>query len=188
MNKFVFLSWWLANTWNLKSKFKFQVFPSCQDRKTNSSVRFLGEVTARQFCFEIYWPLGTKSRITRGFAVYEEQIVTAALLSDKFIQEYFLPRQFNTFPWMPFTNWTWNISQWRVLQISILFPLYHGLRTPNEPFFHWNPEFLGLGRQIGQINAGVFGVFSAKLSAPILVQQVPCPFFFNYSTIICTKT
>ena len=69
--------------------------------------------------------LGTKSRITRGFAVYEEQIVTAALLSDKFIQEYFLPRQFNTFPWMPFTNWTWNISQWRVLQISILFPRFY---------------------------------------------------------------
>ena len=23
---------------------------------------------------------------------------------------------------------------------------YHGLRTPNEPFVHWNPELLGLGR------------------------------------------
>ena len=30
-----FLSWWLGNTWNLKSKFKFQVFPSRQDRKTH---------------------------------------------------------------------------------------------------------------------------------------------------------
>jgi hypothetical protein len=29
---------------------------------------------------------------------------------------------------------------------------------------------LGLSRQIGQINSGAFGVFSAKLSAPILVQ------------------
>ena len=29
----VFLSWWLGNTWNLKSKFKFQVFSSRQDRK-----------------------------------------------------------------------------------------------------------------------------------------------------------
>ena len=29
--------------------FKFQVFPDCQDRKTNSFVHFLGEVTARQF-------------------------------------------------------------------------------------------------------------------------------------------
>ena len=25
--------------------------------KTNSFIRFLGEVTARQFCFETYWPL-----------------------------------------------------------------------------------------------------------------------------------
>jgi hypothetical protein len=54
---FVFLSWWLRLTWNLKLKFKFQVFPSRQDRKTNSFVRFLGEITARQFSSEIYWPL-----------------------------------------------------------------------------------------------------------------------------------
>ena len=47
----------------------------------------------------------------------------------------------------------------------------------NEAFFHWNPENLGLGRQIGQINSGAFGVFSTKLSAPILVQWVPCPCF-----------
>ena len=46
----------------LKSKFKFQVFPDCQDRKTNSSVCFLGEVTTRQFYFEIYWPLGKQSK------------------------------------------------------------------------------------------------------------------------------
>ena len=46
----------------------------------------------------------------------------------------------------------------------------HRLRTPNEAFFHRNPELLGLGRRIGQINAGEFGVFSAELSAPILVQ------------------
>ena len=47
-NKFVFLSWQLENTWNLKSKFKFL---------TNLFIRFLGEVTAWQSCFEIYWPL-----------------------------------------------------------------------------------------------------------------------------------
>ena len=47
----------------------------------------------------------------------------------------------------------------------------HGLRTPNEAsFFHQNPKLLGLGRQSGQINFGAFGVFSADLSAPILVQ------------------
>ena len=48
---------------------------------------------------------------------------------------------------------------------------------PNEAFFHWNPELLCLGRQIGQINSGAFVVFSAKLSWPILVQWVPCPCF-----------
>ena len=41
----------------LESKFKFQVFRSHQDRKTNSFISFLGEVTARQFCFEIYFAL-----------------------------------------------------------------------------------------------------------------------------------
>ena len=40
---------------------------------------------------------------------------------------------------------------------------YHGLRTPNEAFFHRNPK-------LGQINLGAFGVFSADLSAPIWVQ------------------
>ena len=47
--------------------------------------------------------------------------------------------------------------------------LRHGLRTPNEAFFHRNPKLLALGRQIGQINFGAFGVFLAKQSAPILV-------------------
>ena len=46
----------------------------------------------------------------------------------------------------------------------------HGLRTPNEAFFHLNPELLGLGKQVGQINSGAFWGFSAKLSAPSLVQ------------------
>jgi hypothetical protein len=39
----------------------------------------------------------------------------------------------------------------------------------NEAFFHQNPNLLGLGRQFGKINFGAFGVFSADLSAPILV-------------------
>ena len=33
--------------------------------------------------------------------------------------------------------------------------------STDEAFFHRNPNFLGLGRQFGQIN---FGVFSANLS------------------------
>ena len=45
----------------LKLEFRFQVFRSHQDRKTNLFVCFLGEVTARLICFEIYWPLGYHS-------------------------------------------------------------------------------------------------------------------------------
>ena len=48
--------------------------------------------------------------------------------------------------------------------------LVHGLRTLNEAFFHRNPNLLGLGRQFLQINFGKFGVYSADLSASILVQ------------------
>jgi hypothetical protein len=36
--------------------------------------------------------------------------------------------------------------------------------------FHRNPKRLGMGRQFGQVNLGAFGVFSADLSAPNLVQ------------------
>ena len=57
--------------------------------------------------------------------------------------------------------------------------LNHGLWTSNEAFFHWNLELLGLGRQIGHMNYGTFGVFSDKLSAPILV-QCPCFPLFNH--------
>ena len=55
----------------------------------------------------------------------------------------------------------------------------HELRTPNETFFHWNPELLGLGRQIGW---GIWGIFGLTVLAPILVQWVPCPCFplFHY--------
>ena len=69
MNEFVFLSWRLGNTWNLKSKFKFQVFPSRQDRKTNSLVCTLGEVATRQFCFKIYWPLNSDWNLDFTFRV-----------------------------------------------------------------------------------------------------------------------
>ena len=49
----------------------------------------------------------------------------------------------------------------------------HGLRTPNEAFFHWNPELWAWAD---------IGVFSAELSAPILVQGDPFPYFplFNH--------
>ena len=51
----LFLSPDNGNPWNLN--FKFQLFPSLQDRKTNLSNGFLGEVMAQQFCFGIYWSL-----------------------------------------------------------------------------------------------------------------------------------
>ena len=60
-NEFVFYPDNSGNTWNLNFDFKFQVFPSRQDRKIDSFVCFLGEVTAWQFCFEIYWPLSGDS-------------------------------------------------------------------------------------------------------------------------------
>ena len=41
-----------------------------------------------------------------------------------------------------------------------------------DAFFHWNLEILGLGGQIGQTNSGAFGVLSAKLSVPIVVNTV----------------
>ena len=54
-----------------------------------------------------------------------------------------------------------------------IFPMDY--RRPKKPFFHWNPELLGLSRQIGQINSWACGVFSVKLSAPILVQSARKP-------------
>ena len=75
----------------------------------------------------------------------------------------------------------WDLRTFRSLSKNypqVLFiSLNHGLRTPNEAFFHRNPKLLGLGRQFGQINFGAFGVFSADLSAPILVLWVLCPCF-----------
>jgi hypothetical protein len=62
------------------------------------------------------------------------------------------------------------------------------LQTPNEAFFHWNPELLGLGRQIRQINSGAFGVFWAELSAPILAQWVIFPCFSIIQPLFLQKT
>ena len=49
----------------------------------------------------------------------------------------------------------------------------HGLRTPDEVFFHQNPKLLVLGRQIGQTNWedkfwGIWGIFGQAIG-PILV-------------------
>ena len=55
-DEYVFLSWWLKNTWKLNFDFKFQVFPSRQDRKTNSFVCFLREAFGSTILF---WDLLT---------------------------------------------------------------------------------------------------------------------------------
>jgi hypothetical protein len=62
----------------------------------------------------------------------------------------------------------------------------HGLRTPKEAFFHQNQELLGLGRQIGQINCGEFGVFSAYQCSFWYCESLV--HVFHYSIIISTKS
>ena len=58
-----------------------------------------------------------------------------------------------------------------------------GLRTSNEAFFHWNPELLGLGRQIGQINSGAFGsIFRLNYEYPFWYSE-SLVHVFHYSTI-----
>ena len=68
-----------------------------------------------------------------------------------------------------------------VSKLAFLLPTDYG--HPMKPFFHSNQELLGLGRQVGQINSGTFGVFSAKLSAPILVMfSIIQPLFLQKKT------
>ena len=44
----------------------------------------------------------------------------------------------------------WKIAKIeQIIYLGKLFMSKHGLRMPNEAFFSWNPELLGLGRQIG---------------------------------------
>ena len=56
-------------------------------------------------------------------------------------------------------------------------------RMPNEAFFPLKSRTFGLA----QTNSGAFGIFSAELSATILVQWVPCP-CFPLLNIMSTKT
>ena len=56
----------------------------------------------------------------------------------------------------------------------------HGLWTPNQAFFHWNPELLGLGRQIGQIKLwDVWGIFSQTISTHFDTVSPLSMFFIN---------
>ena len=65
----------------------------------------------------------------------------------------------------------------------------HGLRTHNEAFFHWNPELLGLCRQIVQINSVVFGgIFGQTFStyfgtvSPLSMFSIIQPIFLQKTT------
>ena len=79
------------------------------------------------------------------------------------------------------TKYFMNVHFFFIKHFCFFWGLTHGLRMPNEAFFQWSSEMLDLGRQIGQINSRSFGVFSAKLSAPILVHWVPCPCFLQFN-------
>ena len=79
-------------------------------------------------------------------------------------------------------TWVWYKKS------TSIFLRVHELWTSKEVFFHWHPNILGLGRQIGQINSGAFVVFSSELSAPILVQRVPCPCFPLFNNYFYKKT
>ena len=62
---------------------------------------------------------------------------------------------------------------------------FHGLRTPNEAFFHWNPELLGLGIQIEQIFWGLLGIFGQTISTHF--GTCPCFPLFNHYFLQKTK-
>ena len=74
------------------------VLPSCQDRKTNSSIYFLGEVTARQFCFKIYRPLDSTKCPIGGCGIAREKncvynsnfiVVFYGVMDDNFFIHFF---------------------------------------------------------------------------------------------------
>ena len=84
----------------------------------------------------------------------------------------------------PHLFWVVNVEINPLRSHSLLFVYWFrnfctpSLVLPNEAFLLQNPKVLGLSRQFGQIDFGVFGVFSANYQpAPILVKWVPCPCF-----------
>ena len=62
-------------------------------------------------------------------------------------------------------------------------PFHHGLRMPNEAFFHWNPERLCLGIYI----LGHLGYFRPNCQHPFCCYNESHFHAFHYSTIISTK-
>ena len=70
----------------------------------------------------------------------------------------------------------WPVVQWA-----------HGLWTPNEAFFHRNPEYLGLGRQIGQIDSWAFGGILGQFISTHFGAVSPLFMFSINPTIISKK-
>ena len=70
--------------------------------------------------------------------------------------------------------------------LAYTYGLWHGLRTPNEAFFHGNPKLLGSGRQFGQISfLGIWGIFGQYISthfstvSPLSIFSINPPLFLQ---------
>ena len=102
------------------------------------------------------------------------------------LQHVFLTNQRVEFPiWSTLCKEVVTMQQ--LLRLMLLLYNTHGLRTPNEAFFHWNPNFWAWA-EIGQINFGALWVFSAKLSASILIQWVLLSMFSIIQPLFLQKT
>ena len=81
--------------------------------------------------------------------------------------------------WRPYM-----LTSFTFLYLVIICP-DHGLRTPNEAFFHWDPELLGLDRQNVQI-LGHLWYFRPIYQHPFWYSEF-LVHIFHYWTIIFTK-
>ena len=102
---------------------------------------------------------------------------------------------FHIFDWIERLGFILNLEF--TIQYSLFIPIQEWQEshqawttdTQREGFFFKNLELLGLGRHFGLKFFEAFVVFSAGLSAPILVLWVPCPCFplFNHFFYKTTK-
>ena len=78
-------------------------------------------------------------------------------------------------------------EQTRQLGQHIQYIHTHGLRTPNEAFFHRNPKLFGLGQTIwAEIFCAIWGILGRFVSTHFGTVS-PLSMFFIKSTIIFTK-
>ena len=74
-------------------------------------------------------------------------------------------------PFFKSTEW-FNFAMFYSEKCNLSLTIVHGLRTPRESFFFKSFELLGMGRHFVLKFFEAFGVFSAGLSAPILVLHI----------------